>query len=284
MGTKMENKRPTFNSIGQKKNEEFHLPPSNKQNETAWSSVLMGIGVIVIVSSMTFIGTIMLSSNTQATKSDYFANEITPVARDYATGALNSSASFGAIAGVIMKYKVNKTDTGLDAIDSELHEQCLKPLSPKVANDVMRLGYIGLSPAAGSNFLKCTMQIQKSRFCDSYYRKRLAKRLSGTLKKQQLIVARYNRIKNSGGMQGYALRQAKKYNKMIKDTGNRGINTGRTPIKIINAGVGAKITELSKHGLLNKSDFGLSILSTIPPEIERYMVEQEREVCPSSWF
>ena len=128
------------------------------------------------------------------------------------------------------------------------------------------------------------MQIQKSRFCDSYYRKRLAKRLSGTLKKQQLIVARYNRIKNSGGMQGYALRQAKKYNKMIKDTGNRGINTGRTPIKIINAGVGAKITELSKHGLLNKSDFGLSILSTIPPEIERYMVEQEREVCPSSWF
>lgn len=280
----MKNSRPTFNNIAQKKDEEFHLPSSNQQNESIWSSVLIGIGVIVIVSSTTFIGTIMLSSNTQATKSDYFANEITPVARDYVASTLNSSASFGAIAGVIMKYKVNKTDTGLDAIDSELHEQCLKPLSPKVANDVMRLGYIGLSPAEGSNFLKCTMQVQKSRFCDSYYRKRLAERLSGTLKKQQRILARYNRIKNSGGMQGYALRQAQKYNKMNKDSGNRGISTGRTPVKIINAGVGANITELSKHGLLKKSDFGLSFLATVPPEIERYMVEQKKEVCPSNWF
>jgi len=280
----MKDNRPTFNTIGQKKNEEIHLPRSNQQNASVWSSVLMGIGVIVIVSSTTFMGTIMLSDKTHATKSDYFANEITPVARDYEARPLKSSASFGALAGILVKYKVNKTDTGFDAIDSELHEQCLKPMNSRVASDVMRLGYIGLTPKAGSNFLECTMQVQKSRFCSSYYHKRLAKRLGSTLKKQQKIIAKYNRIKNAGGMQGYAIRQAQKYDKMIKDSSNKGISTGRTAVKIINAGVGAKITELSKHGLLNKSDFGLSILATVPPEIDQYMVEQKREVCPSSWL
>lgn len=280
----MQNNRPTFNTIGQKKEDEFYLPPSKRQNETVLSTVLMSIGVIVIVSSITFMGTIMFADKTHATKSNYFANEKIPLARHYEVGLLNSNVAFGALAGTIVKYKVNQTNTGLDAIDSELHEQCLKPTNPRVASDVMRLGYIGLTPKGGSKFIECTMKVQKSRFCSSYYRKRLAKRLSSTLKKQQNILARYNRIKNSGGMQGYAIRQMEKHEKWGRDSANKGISTGRTPVKIINSGVGANITELSKHGLLKKSDFGLSIFATVPPEIERYMVEQEREVCPSNWL
>ncbi len=286
----MNNKKPTFSAMNSNDDLEFNHLASTTQSDSTLSTFLMGAAVIVIVSSVTFVGTIVMSSGElhagvkNSQKSDYFAGETTPIARAYEKTLYRSTAAFGAIAGVNANLKVNKTDVGLDAIDSELHEACLKPNYPNEANDVARLGKISLHPRKAAKYISCTMDVQKSRLCENYYSKRLAKRLNHVIQKEVANKAYVKRMLGGNSMGATANRRMVAFSKSIKKAENKGISSGTNKGPIISATVGAQITELTKHGLLSKSDFGLGIFSSIPPEIEKYMVEQTIEVCPSSWF
>jgi len=159
----MKDNRPAFGNMSTDRNSDFSLSSSNSSSGMDWSTIFVGASVIVIVSSVTFVSTIMISSKGEAKKSDYFAGEITPVAREYKKKAYKSAAVFGSFSNIHAKLKVNKTNVGLDAIDSELHEKCLKPSYPNTANDVARLGHISLKPRQAAKYINCTMGIQKSR-------------------------------------------------------------------------------------------------------------------------
>lgn len=279
----MTRKRPTFGDMNSNKEPNVQYLNSSSKTDSSMSTVLIGGGVIVIVSSITFIGTILMAGASTSQKSAYFANEAKPVARAYDRALLQSTAAFGGIARTEVKMKVNRTEIGFDAIDSELHERCLKPDYPRVANDVMRLGNIILKPRSAAAYVECSMGVVKSRLCESYYSKRLASRLAKTIKQQAHNKARIERLMKSGGQTGLMVNMAKRVKDADRDQQSEGIRSGNNKGPIISASLGQKITELSKHGLLSKSDFG-GLFATVPPEIQPYIVEQTVKVCPFSLF
>lgn len=280
----MSPKKPTFSSLSN--NNELDISHLNTKKDSASSiSTIVSYGaVIVIVSSVTFIATIMMPSSNTVKKSQYFANEPTPIARAYETYKYRDISSIGGMIGDDVKLKVNKTDVGLDAIDSELHEKCLKLKYPKRARDVMNLGYISGNTKQIMDYMNCSMTIQKSRFCDSYYSKRLATRLTATIKKHKAMQKKIKKILGSKSVSGHTSRMMLRVDNGMKDQETGGIRSGRNTGPIISASVGQNISELSKHGLFSKSDFGVSIFANVPPEIEKYIKEQTVDVCPSTWF
>lgn len=283
----MNQKKTSFHSKNFNSNLDLRTCKTETKSESSMGTILMGVSVVIIVSSITFIGTIITADSSTSgaeQKFNYFANEKTPIARDYKKNPLRSNAAFGAAFGSVVKLKINLTDTGFDAIDSELHERCLKPKFPRLANDVMRMGYIAANPKQSASYISCSMNIQKSRLCDSYYRKRLATRLSDTIKKDAKNKAFIKKALKSKGNLGYTTRMAKKIADGNNSQKNGGIQQGRNTGPVITTAIGQKITELSMHGLLKASDFGLSIFAEVPKELKAYMVEQTVEVCPSSWF
>ncbi len=265
---------------------EFNNMPYENSNQGSFNfgSIVTGVAGIVILSSTVFITTVYFGStqNTSASVSSYFANEPTPVARKYEKKLLKSGSIFGGASGQL-KISIQRTETGFSPIDSELHERCLKPHFPSEANDVMRLGYISFSARKGIKFLSCSASIFKSRFCESKYRARFAKRLMDAIKSHHKVEALKKKLAGSKTVQGHTFRQFQAHKSLNDSSANNGINGGQNRGPIISANMSAQLAELSKHGLISKDDFS-SFFKDAPPEILKHLHQQQYTVCPSSWF
>ena len=282
----------SFGKKGQTQTEkfqkEFKVTPTKTYSATSSSgglgAIVTGIAGIAILSSTVFMATIYFGSTQSSTASvnSYFADEPTPIARSYEKNLLRSSSIFGAASGGL-KIKIPRTETGLNAIDSELHERCLKPHFPNEAHDMMRLGYVSFSARKSVKFLACTASIFKSRFCDSHYRARFAERLTDTIKSHHKMEARMAKLAKSKGMQGYIYRQAKAHKSLNDSSANNGIIGGDNQGPIISAEMSSQLAELSKYGLISKSDFS-SMFKEGPKEVMAHLKPQQYKVCPSSWF
>ena len=280
----------SFGKKGQSQTEnfrqEFKVASNNSYSSesSGIGTMITGIAGIAILSSTVFMATIYFGSTQSSTASvnSYFADEPTPIARSYEKNLLKSGSIFGGVSGQL-KIKIPRTETGLNAIDSELHERCLKPHFPNEAHDMMRLGYVSFPARSGIKFLACTASIFKSRFCDSHYRARFAERLTNTIKSHHKMEAKLAKLAKSKGFQGHVYRQTMAIKSLVDSSGNKGISSGRNQGPIISAEMSAQLAELSKHGLISKSDFS-TMFKEGPKEVMEHLKPQQYEVCPSSWF
>lgn len=183
-----------------------------------------------------------------------FASEPEPRARNYPTDGL---VPFMMAQKTMMVIKINRTELGLDAIDSELHENCTRKVSKNATEWSEEKGKAIFRVKQGADFLTCSMQHQASRLCESYYRKRLAGRINEYLRAYQYKAAFLKKI--LGNSTGQTM-------SFIAQTGNGQKDNpalrGEMAIPIIPEPLGNQIKSLSAMGLIGTSDFSGWFTST----------------------
>lgn len=174
----------------------------------------------------------------------------------------------------VMTLKMQKTADGFDAIDSELHERCMKPVNKLAARYAEKKGVTFLAPEPGAEFLACSMRIYRSRFCKDQYRDRLVARLN------EFVRARRDRIAMVENM-----RQTEAGRLMIEISRARrdrdsGITAGYKPTEFVPEPLAEQLHSLSAAGYISQADFG-GLLSTVPEQLEPYL-EAEAKASPCS--
>lgn len=147
-------------------------------------------------------------------------SEPPPIARAYAK---SKTVPFIGAGGAMMNLKMVQTDVGFDGIDSELHEQCMKRVSSSAARYAEVKGRTILRPKQGAEFLVCSMRVYTSRFCKSFYRERLAKRLREFVRAQKSKIALLARAHSSNAGRMAIKMQA------INDGRDDGVSSGYHP-------------------------------------------------------
>ena len=219
--------------------------------------IALSLAGIFVVSAIVFTGTFFMAragyldgGPSQTVLEGYFDTEPAPVARNYAENAVVNNAAVADVRAIV-KINVARSDTGFNAIDSELHEQCLKPLLPGAADQVFSQGYFNASPENSIEYLTCTMRIYKSRFCDGNYRERLAERISETIRFYHEEMKRQPRTATASN--------ANQHN-------------------LITPAMAAELGNLSVYGLIGVDDFETTFRSA-PAEVLPYLRAQEYQVC-----
>ncbi len=191
-----------------------------------------------------------------------FAGEPIARARSYAFGG---PVPFAVPTENTLRIAVQRTETGMDAIDSELHEHCTRKISNTAAVWAEKKGTAIFDIEEGAAFLACSMKHQVSRFCKPVYRERLAGRIKDYLqayRKNAEMVERFS--KNRMGQQTLAVQQ------MIDDQENGGIVAGRRTAQIIPGDLGRELRKLSGMGLIGERDFS-TLLDPAPAVLVPYL-------------
>ena len=171
-----------------------------------------------------------------------------------------------------MNLKMVQTDVGFDGIDSELHERCMKRVSSSAARYAEIRGRTILRPKQGAEFLVCSMRVYTSRFCKSFYRERLAKRLREFVRAQKSKIALLARARSS-----HAGRMMIKV-KAISDGRDDGVSSGYHPPSVVSDLLGNEVRRMSKVGYLAARDFGW-LFTTVPPELKEYLSGGGQAAC-----
>lgn len=197
------------------------------------------------------------------------ASEPAPSARTYdKTGTV----PFLVNVSWMMKLKMEETADGFDAIDSELHERCMKPASKTAALYAEKKGVTFLNPESGAEFLACSMRIYRGRFCNDRYHDRLVARLNEFVRARRDHIATVENIRGTN-----AGRMMIEINRAGKDKGN-GISSGYKPAEFVPQSLGEQLRSLSAAGYISQADFS-GLLSTVPNEFEPYL-EAEAKAAP----
>lgn len=192
-----------------------------------------------------------------------------PVARSY-----NKQGTVPFIVGQswMMTLEMQQTPNGFGAIDSELHERCMKPTSSDAAAYAEKRGQTFLRPEKGAEFLACTMRIYKNRFCDDQYRKRLVARLSEFVRARREHISLVKNVRESD------------MGRMIVavDNANRGrdndVTSGYQPSAFVPELLAEQIRFLSRSGFITQKDF-TGLFSTTPDELKPYLQSEGKPPC-----
>lgn len=189
-----------------------------------------------------------------------FDAEPEPQARSYDSSGGVPIALPGKTA---VNLSVNRTETGLDAIDSELHENCTRRISKTAAAWSVKKGVALFTVKEGAKFLACSMQHQRSRFCKSAYRKRLAGRIQEYLRAYD---AREKLLKRHGKMAGKFAAMQQSINRQQ----NGGPVADPRVLEIVPDDLADALQSLSGMGLIGKGDFG-GLFKTAPEVLLPYL-------------
>jgi hypothetical protein len=169
-----------------------------------------------------------------------------------------------------MTLKMQETPEGFDGIDSELHEQCMKPADWTAAQYAEVRGKTLLTPEAGAAFLACSMRIYKSRFCEPRYRERLVKRLEEFVRARREHIAVVEKARNT--------KMGRMAIEINKASSKGEVTSGYLPTEFVPAQLAVAIHELSESGLLSQSDFN-GLFSSTPEELKRYLPTDVKSSC-----
>ncbi len=218
----------------------------------------------------------------------YLPKDPVPTARRLPVDERPKLAFTGLGLDIGITFPANATATGFDPIDTWLHDRCVRPLSKREEAASRNGRVVSLEVENGSNFLACSMQHQVSRFCQPEYRQRLAKRLRIMLRAQEMrAIAKAQMRANPIGQQMsdiFAEVSAEMDlhaagTKNGKPVPGRRITSGEAGSFIgVGPGLGKKLTEFSRVGLLTSADFGLA---GVPSAVHPFMTAQEIRVCPN---
>lgn len=196
-------------------------------------------------------------------------SEPAPVARSY-----NKQGAIPFIVGQswMMTLAMQQTPEGFDAIDSELHERCMKPTSRDAADYAEKRGQTFLVPEKGAEFLACSMRIYTNRFCDDRYRKRLVARLSEFVRARREHISFVKSIRESD--MGQMI--------VAVDGANRGrgadVTSGYQPSAFVPQALAEQIRRVSRAGFVTQKDFG-GLFSAAPDELKPYLQAEGRAPC-----
>ncbi len=278
-----------------------------KQQGFDWGGLVTGLAWVVIVISIGTIGYTLLAGSSAVTPPPppkhqslaIFAGEPVAKARHYKrTGKVTG----GWPDMNTVNLEVERTDTGLSAIDSELHERCTKPISKFAAMWSIERGKAVFHITHAPKFLTCIMKHQRSRLCQASYRKRLADRISAYVKVHKSINKRFAFVMKDQVQQDLArqIRKSQKEmrklerdvkrsfrNSRMSDEQKRafgaafrtpsnnpgGITSGHSLLgPMISKSFAKSLNSLSKMGLLGAKDFN-GLFSKPPEEILPYLVD-----------
>lgn len=199
------------------------------------------------------------------------ASELAPRARTY-----DKTGETPFLSGDhwVMTLKMQETADGFDAIDSELHERCMKPVNKLAARYAEKKGVTFLAPEQGAEFLACSMRIYRSRFCEDQYRDRLIARLN------EFVRARRDRLAMVESMRRTEVgRVMMEISRANRDRGS-GVTAGYKPTEFVPPPLGEQLRSLSAAGYISQADFG-GLLSTVPEQLEPYLeAEAKTSPCP----
>lgn len=275
-----------------------------KQQGFDWGGLVTGLAWVVIIISVGVIAYTQFSgsqpspSEPKKQRLAIFAGEPVAKARNYKK---TGKAEGGWMPIATVSMPVNRTETGLDAIDSELHERCTKRTDKSAASWSIERGEARFHVKDTAKFLTCTMKHQRSRFCKPYYRKRLAERIIAYVKVHNKITRTFGaEMKKQLTPQAIAatkrMKQAEREMRQFEDsvmhfakdkrsrefgrqernrapTAFTGISSGFTILgPMIPKDFGRTIRSLSQMGLLNAEDFN-SWISKAPKEVLPYLAD-----------
>lgn len=197
-----------------------------------------------------------------------FASDPTPVARSY-----NKEGPVPFLMGADWKMTLDMQQTadGFDAIDSELHERCMKPTSKAAAGFAEKRGRTFLTPEQGAEFLACSMNIYRSRLCEERYRKRLVARLNEFVRARRKHLAVVKDVRNSD--MGRMIVEVDKAGKKDSD-----ITAGYRPAAFVPESLAEQVHALSKAGFITQEDFG-GLFSAAPDELKPYLLAEGNPAC-----
>ena len=250
-----------------------YFPAAKNTSGMSVNEIAVGGAFIVFAALAGFFLTWMFSDNSSSTTAgspQASVSEPAPVARSYLkTGPV---PDIGVGGDRTMTIKMVETADGFDAIDSELHEQCLKRIEPQAAKYAEVEGSTLLSADKGAAFLACSMRIYTSRFCDPFYRDRLVKRLRAfvSTRTKHLAVAQNARK----GEPGRIVIDLDAIGREV----NGGVTSGYQPGSFVPTKLGRAIREISAAGLLVADDFG-GVFTTLPEELKEYVSDREPADC-----
>ena len=198
-----------------------------------------------------------------------FGSDPVAVARSY-----NKQGPVPFIVGQswMMTLEMQQTADGFSAIDSELHERCMKPTSRDAAAYAEKRGQTFLGPEKGAEFLACTMRIYKNRFCDDQYRNRLVARLSEFVRARREHISMVKNVRES------------EMGRMIVavDSADRGrgndVTSGYQPSAFVPEPLAEQIRLLSRAGFVTQKDF-TGLFSSTPAELKSYLQSDGKAPC-----
>jgi hypothetical protein len=224
---------------------------------------LLAFGVIFgLVKFLPAINLPIMAQNTQPKFATIFKDEPVARARSYPK---DGEVSFRISVPFEMKIWVNRTPDGLDAIDSELNERCVRRIDKDASDWSVEKGYAFFPAGLGPKLLTCLMQNQRNRFCDAKYRKRFVDRFYEYIRafeEAKRLKHKYTFVTTMD-----LLSEA--------ETGSRANHLRVFPEEMFSRPMLIALRRLSDKGLLVKSDFR-RWFSKLPPRFESYLSDKPR--------
>ena len=210
-----------------------------------------------------------------ASNAHLFSDEPEPVARNY-TKRPPSVFGFDIRSGQVMSIKVVTTDNGFDAIDSELHERCLRGIDEARAALAESIGKTYLTAQDAEEFISCSMTVYTRRFCDPFYQARIVKRLQ----RFERLRAETIRIANTSLGRAYD-----HIANNIEGT-NPDVDFGSSyNPNIVSMSLRDALRNLTERGILKTEHFGW--VPGVPDGLKPFVAESKFDACngdQESWF
>ncbi|MGI2033697.1 hypothetical protein ACRQ1B_14990 [Rhizobium panacihumi] len=244
-----------------------------------WSPSLADVGIGLAAVAVVFSGTYFLADDliaavkpAQAARQSHavFAYEPEPRARAYRRD-VHVDPVFPSPFNMVLS--MNVTDEGFDAIDSELHERCLKRIDERSARYAEVHGRVQVPTQTAARYIACSMQNLKSRFCEKPHKDRLVARLREFIRVQKAIASEVKRVAQTP--QGQMMLN---FAEMGARNGKGAIKSGRLQGQMVPPVLAEQLRGLSEIALLSQADFAGWPIGEVPEELKPYL---KAEVGPS---
>lgn len=264
----------TFGKLGSS-NEDGNAgghPLLQEKKADGWGVSLADIGIGFAAVLVVFSGTYLFADDliaavgpAKAAKQSHavFAYEPEPRARSYRKD-VRVDPIFPNPYNMVLR--MNVTATGFDAVDSELHERCMKRISSSYARYVEVHGKVQVPSGTAARYLACSMQNLKSRFCEKPYRKRLVARLQEFVRVQKAFAEEMRQVAQTP--QGQMMLDVAA---VSARNGKGAVKTFRVPGPIVPPVLAEQLRALSEADLLSQADFDIWPLSAVPEEFKPYL-------------
>ncbi|MEB2844004.1 hypothetical protein [Endobacterium cereale] len=264
----------TFGKLGSsdpdRKGDVNLLLQSNGSDKWGFSLADVGIGLsamLVVFSGTYFFADDMIAvvKPAQAARQshDIFAYEPEPRARAYRKD-VRVDPIFPSPFNMVLK--MNVTAEGFDAVDSELHERCLKRIDERSARYAEVHGKVPVATQTAAQFIACSMRNLKSRFCEKPHKDRLVARLGEFIRVQRAFAAEIKKIAQTP--QGQMMMNVAE---MSARNGKGALKSGRLQGPIVPPVLAEQLQALSEVALLSQADFNKWPIGEVPEELKPYL-------------
>ena len=250
-----------------------------REKKSSSSDILFcSVVVAVAVIGGTFFG--YMKSNSVRTLADIPMNQwewkdgIPPKERSYpltyedVRRGENPLITFGAL-----KIKMNATDTGFEAIDSELHERCMKNESKSVWQYAEKNAHTYIKLHSVGGYLSCISRIYQERFCLSKYKREYINLIQSYHDNIKFVNVQLKEM--TRGYRGAILEHAQKTESEMM--GKQYVSGSSQKRLAFDQRVVSAVLELNRLGYIKKTDFGL--VAQLPDEIADNMIKPKTDPC-----